>query len=552
MQLKSLVFALRQHLVGQSGIKPSVGHTYELLAALFGYESFASLNSQAFIVLLNGSDANAIVNVRLWLAGHPDIDRTIQRHQVLKAAGDSRMVATAMHGYAQQHELVAIPVASLVEYYSQDIAVDQWTRIALDELLAAFMNVANPQRQLTLGMLENACTSNRDLHYPLLQIYQRLAERVAGEDDLALTFKERVKFHLNSSIAAGSGVASRHGAKDDKGQSPTAVIAEGAPKIDLWAADYRSAHAVIQCASVELRRFAATQLLEISSAQTPHTIWATDDGTLGHLVEMGFTEVRLDLNHYSPIGRVCINPFWAPPGGSYARHENLLGITQLLHLMVSEVDPDLSISDQHLESILYEAISDFYRERERHEVSNEPTMSAFIETLRKFKWKGFEGYVLAEALADFYGTGLFAGLFDGPLSFGTKADQIIFNTSDLKGSPALAPAVLALAMRLDDMCRYSLKRAERKVFLMGHDWMEHTNIGFTAPFSRLYKSFRRYNLSVQVLSEDLTAYHSLQEGHPVSEMEDGLLMNTSHSFAVKSRDGGLVMDHDVFEFKGTL
>ena len=62
MLLKELVFALRQHIAEKTGDKPSVGHTYEMLSALLGYDSFASLNSQAFISAAFGPNGRAQKN----------------------------------------------------------------------------------------------------------------------------------------------------------------------------------------------------------------------------------------------------------------------------------------------------------------------------------------------------------------------------------------------------------------------------------------------------------------------------------------------------------
>ncbi|OEC64030.1 hypothetical protein A7D21_33615 [Pseudomonas sp. AP19] len=115
MLLKELVFALRQLIAETTGDKPSTGHTYELLSALLGYDSFASLNSQAFIVSLSGCDGNAVENVRLLMGGILDLRRATNRHVSLKASGPPRPIAQVVETFAQQHELVAIPLTGLLE-----------------------------------------------------------------------------------------------------------------------------------------------------------------------------------------------------------------------------------------------------------------------------------------------------------------------------------------------------------------------------------------------------------------------------------------------------
>ncbi|MBM5459049.1 hypothetical protein H8F21_15885 [Pseudomonas sp. P66] len=544
MQLKNLVYALRQHLADQLGTKPSVGHTYELLASLMGYDSYASLNSQAFLALLSGSHWNVIENVRLLIAGHPDRDRAAQRHAELKSAGDSWDVATALQTYAQQQELVAIPFDTLIENFGREIPVDQWSRFALDELMAGLNSIQQSQLELTLGMLEAACANNGKLHRPLLQLYQRLLESFANDHILAQPVRERVEFHKRSISVAGNG--------DVLESEPLEFVdAAATPSIDLWDTSYRSPSAAIAYTSEEHRSFAVTQVLKIISPQSPHTIWATHDGTLDHLVEVGFTNVSLSLHPNSRIGRTCLNPFGNYPG-SNADQEHHSGVARILHLMMCVVDPDFSIRDQQLLRIIQEAVSDFYRDRERYAVSDEPTLRDFIRSLEMFVWKGFEGGVIAEALAPFYGGGRYAALFNGPFSLGTESDLVLFDMKALEGSPALAPAMLCLAIRLEEKCRTSIKHADKKVLLLAHRWMEHSDIGFTGPFSQLYKSYRRYNLCVLALCESFSKYLSLQDGHPDIELDDGLLMNTGHSFVVNTNEQGPVLEHASFEYSRHL
>lgn len=176
MLLKELVFALRQHIAEKTGDKPSVGHTYELLSALLGYDSFASLNSLAFIVSLAGCDGNSVENVRLLLGGILDIRRATERHASLKSPGSPRPIAQLLETFAQRHELVAIPVASIVELYDGQAQMDYATEYALEDLNSCFLDMEPEQLKLSLGTLEDHSAKEPSVHYALYRIYDRLVD----------------------------------------------------------------------------------------------------------------------------------------------------------------------------------------------------------------------------------------------------------------------------------------------------------------------------------------------------------------------------------------
>ncbi|MBF6043025.1 hypothetical protein H8F22_29500 [Pseudomonas sp. P154a] len=227
MLLKELVFSLRQNLAEQTGEKPSVGHTYELLSALLGYDSFASLNSQAFIVLLSGCDGNAVENVRLLLAGLLDLRRATERHVALQAAGSPRLTALVVESFAQRHELAAIPLAGVLGLYDDQVSIDHATEFALEELHGCFLDMEPPQLRLSLGMLEDFSCKNPSAHYALFRIYERLVKhhdsgsvywllqmrlgrQLSGsEKQLAVEalfeegLIERAEFHLSKASASG-------------------------------------------------------------------------------------------------------------------------------------------------------------------------------------------------------------------------------------------------------------------------------------------------------------------------------------------------------------
>jgi hypothetical protein len=176
MLLKELVFALRQLIAEKTGDKPSVGHTYEMLSALLGYDSFASLNSQAFIVSLSGCDGNAVENVRLLLGGILDLRRATERHVSLKAIGSPRSIAKVLETFAQGYELVAIPLSSILELYDGQASMDYATEYAFEELHGCLLDMEPPQLKLSLGMLEDHSIKEPSVHYVLYRIYDRLVD----------------------------------------------------------------------------------------------------------------------------------------------------------------------------------------------------------------------------------------------------------------------------------------------------------------------------------------------------------------------------------------
>lgn len=176
MLLKELVFALRQLIAEKAGEKLSVGHTYEMLSALLGYDSFASLKSQAFIVSLSGCDANAVENVRLLLGGILDLREATNRHVSLKASGSPRPIAQVVEAFAQRHELVAIPLTGLLELCGGSEPLDDATEIAIDELHNCFLEMEPHQLRLAFGMLEDHTATNPSVHFVIHRIYSWLLD----------------------------------------------------------------------------------------------------------------------------------------------------------------------------------------------------------------------------------------------------------------------------------------------------------------------------------------------------------------------------------------
>ncbi|MDM1714708.1 hypothetical protein HX137_29235 [Pseudomonas sp. 165] len=528
MQLKNLVFTLRQYLAEEAVTKPSVGHTYELLASLMGYDTFASLSSQAFLIPLRGSHSDVVENIRILLAGHPDRQATAKRHEALGATGDAWTVAGSLEAFAKEYELVAVPFQTLIANQS-GTGEDTWSLFAFDELMKGLVTISQDQLELALSMLEEACSRELRLRPPLIRLYLLLQECFDYDAGLSSAFKERVELHKRAHLAAGM---------------PNDC---SLPPIDPWCPAYGSAHGVAIYSPELNRGLAAAAIIKSILPHDPHTIWVTHNGTLNHLAALGFTNVSLALTHISETHRVCLNPFVAS-GGNIGL-EDRMAIATTLHLMMSSVAPDFCAEHPQLLHVLQEALYDFYRDRERYAVSREPTMRDFIASLDDFVWRGLEGSEISLALAPFCGGGRYAGLFDGNFDLGIESDWVLFDTKALEGTPALAPAILILALKIDAECRHRIPRSAKKALVLGHDWVGHSVTGFTVPFSQLYKSFRRYNLGALVLCQSLPEYLSLEAEHPDSGMADGLLANTSHVFTLISKAHGQILEHSPFLYE---
>lgn len=528
MQLKNLVFTLRQYLAEDVGTMPSVGHTYELLASLMGYDTFASLNSQAFLLSLRGSHYDMIENVRILLAGHPDRQGAAKRHEALSAPGDAWKVARSLEKFASEHELVAIPLETLLDN-PPGTGADPWSTFAFDELMKGMVTISQGQLALALSMLEDACKRELRLRPPLIRLYRLLQECFDSDAGLSTSFKERAEFHNRAQLAAGM-------------PKECSLL-----PIDPWCPAYGSAHGVATYSPEVNRGLAAATIIKSILPHDPHTIWVTHNGTQNHLAGAGFTNVSLTLPHISQTPRVCLNPFVA--NGESIGLEDRMAIAHILHLMMSSVSPDFCTEHPQLLQVLQEALYDFYRGRERHVVTREPTMRDFIASLDDFVWQGLEGSEISLALAPFCGGGRYAGLFDGNFDLGIESDWVLFDTKAIEGTPALAPAILVLALKIDAECRHRIPRTAKKALILSHDWVSHSSTRFTVPFSHLYKSFRRYNLGALVLSESLSEYLSLQDDHPDNELADGLLANTSHSFALISKARGHAVEYSSFTYE---
>ncbi|WP_323601334.1 hypothetical protein [Pseudomonas putida] len=527
MQLKNLVFALRHHLAEEIVTKPSVGHTYELLASLMGYDSFATLSSQAFLIPLRGSHSNVIENIRILLAGHPDRQAAAKRHEALGATGDAWTVAGSLEAFAKEHELVAIPFQTLIANESGTVE-DTWSPFAFDELMKALVTISQDQLELALSMLEEACSRELRLRPSLVRLYLLLQECFHFDAGLSAVFKQRAELH------------------------DRALVAVAMPKectllpVDPWSPAYESANGVVTAAENN-RSLATAATIKSILPLYPHTVWATHDGSLGQLAELGFTKVSLTLPRISQVDRICLNPFFVRNGNCTL--EDQAAIAQILYLMMSSVDPQYCSENPGLLQGLQEAIFDFYRERERNDVWGEPRMRDFAVWLHGFHWKNLEGDDISFVLCRFFGGGRYAWLFDGCFTLGTEANWLLFDMKALEGTPALAPAMLILAMQLEAKCRTKLMLSDKKALIMGHDWVVHAVPEFTIPFSQLYKSFRRYNLGAMVLCANLSEYLSLQDHHPDSDLADGLLANTSHSFALISKVHGHAVEYSSFTYE---
>lgn len=528
MLLKNLVFSMRQYLSEELGVKPSVGHTYELLASLMGYETFASLSSQAFLVSLRGSHWNVIENVRILLTGNPDRDGAIKRHAALKAPGEAWAMAKALEKFATEHELVAVPLQALLDHGFNSCA-DPWFDYAFDELLKGLVTISHDQLELALSMLEDASAREPRLRPPLIRLYQILQECFEFDPGLSTYFRERAEHHKHGSDIDGS------------------RLMPSSPSVDLWSPAYGSACGVVVHSPDVDSSLAAESTIKAILPLTPHTIWATHDGSLNHLEELGFAKVSLSLPRRSQPDRICLNPFIAEV--SHGHSDELIAIARILHLMIDSVHPQYCTESPGLLDGIQEAVYDFYRDRERNAVTAEPTMRDFQAWLDGFHWRDIEGEDISFALASFFGGGRYAGLFDGSFALGSESDWVLFDTKALEGTPALAPAMLILAMQLDAKCRRYIRLDDRKALIMGHNWLSHTIKGFTVPFSQLYKAFRRYNLGVLAISPSIQDYWNLQDGHHDKDLADGLLANTSHSFVLTSTANGYALEHATFTYE---
>ncbi|MBC3504321.1 hypothetical protein HU761_23330 [Pseudomonas sp. SWRI59] len=293
MTLKDLVFAVRQGINSRLGSKLSVGHTYEMLAALMGYGSFASLSSQAFIISC-GNGAIDVGDAQVAFGCQYSLERAAQRHRAIRAQGDAHATAAKLKEIAESLELVAIPHAALISLFEGGLDDCQ------ADVLITFMECIQPDdaptMAIALGMLEQECARKPALHYPISQIYQAMVDEEADKSDYWL--KQRRAGRVLSEVeeifaneAAGyKHVRDRYQYHYDcavAGHNPYALIdaaADALGKRDLNAArahlqllkDSDSPYVVCETASVVVR----------SKLKDDCAYWAAKAAPLGHIKSM--------------------------------------------------------------------------------------------------------------------------------------------------------------------------------------------------------------------------------------------------------------------------
>ncbi|MDR6712149.1 hypothetical protein J2W83_001744 [Pseudomonas hunanensis] len=180
MTLKDLVFAVRQELNSRLGSKLSVGHTYEMLAALMGYGSFASLNSQACIIGC-GNGAIDLEEAQRAFGFNYCPGQAAVRHEAIGAHGDAQATAAKLQEIAENFELVAIPHAAFIDLFADGLD-DPQAEVLL--MLLYYIEIGNaPNLAIPLGMLEQECARKPALHYPLSRIYQAMVDEEADQSD---------------------------------------------------------------------------------------------------------------------------------------------------------------------------------------------------------------------------------------------------------------------------------------------------------------------------------------------------------------------------------
>ena len=168
MTIKTLAYSAQQHLEASTGARYKRAHIYELLAASFGFNSYASLCAdavftEASITSRRTSSNTVLVQNRCIEMGYLP--------EVAKAA------SVVLPGFLTEHEIGVIRIADLVAHLrsesevdsdSEDAEFDDWEDVA-DDRWASTEALVSP---MLLDGLDGAASKRNPLaHYALALIY---------------------------------------------------------------------------------------------------------------------------------------------------------------------------------------------------------------------------------------------------------------------------------------------------------------------------------------------------------------------------------------------
>ena len=173
MTIKELAYSAQQHLHASTGISFKRSHLYELLAASFGYKSFAAFSAEALF-------ADAGVGVAAPSATPELIGRVVQLgyHQSSCALIAEKLVehATARHvsviSWRDLRLALTAPPPFDDDDYDSDNWDDHWDETEDETDVAANIASFLASRLLLDGLDEAAARSNADAHLAIAALYR--------------------------------------------------------------------------------------------------------------------------------------------------------------------------------------------------------------------------------------------------------------------------------------------------------------------------------------------------------------------------------------------
>lgn len=179
MTIKKLAYTAQQHLKANTGASYKRAHVYELLAASFGFNSYAALCSDAVFIEASLTNRRASAN-GLFIQ-----NRCIEIGYSPEAA---KAVSVALPGFLTEHEIGVIRIAELVAYLRSELDVDSdsdddelgdWEDVA-DDRCASMETLTSP---MLLDGLDSAASKGNPLaHYALALIYDEDDGQTVGSE----------------------------------------------------------------------------------------------------------------------------------------------------------------------------------------------------------------------------------------------------------------------------------------------------------------------------------------------------------------------------------
>lgn len=316
--------------------------------------------------------------------------------------------------------------------------------------------------------------------------------------------------------------------------------------IDLWGSHCVTAHSLICGTTGSGKSFAFNNLLMGLQVKYRPKVWIIDKGesynSLCVVLDGNYISLALEPFQERSTGRtinpICLNPFYIKKdeqglGVMPTKPERELLVDMLTMMMETSGAKGHKVPLKNLTvPLLHEALDAFYTFWLETTPEEEPTFTKFLPHLRTTTLNGLMGDEIAAALKMYYGTGLYAAVFDGYLQVDWENDFTVLETQRMSDSPALGVVTLCLFRQIDTYCKYKLDKTRKKLIAVDEAWATLSNPAAASALAGFYREMRKYNAGCFLISQTVKDFVNLIkfDSSGTGGGQDGILENTSHYF----------------------